>query len=166
MRAGRSGRRRPETFLVFLRVLPLSESLNKNADDLRSSRLNLNPEILFRVYLLTLNPAAAAALRAARSARRMRYSKYAGVSLSSFSQTHNGPLWAALLKTTVRCDATPLLDPPVSILSRSCKLFSTQSIFMNGGRAQLQKAQSIRRFTTAGDISSASAKGIQFSFCR
>ena len=106
MRAGRSGRRRPETFLVFLRVLPLSESLNKNAHDLRSSGLNLNPEILFRVYLLTLNPAAAAALRAARSARRMRYSKYAGVSLSSFSQTHNGPLWAALLKTTVRCDAT------------------------------------------------------------
>jgi len=105
MRVGRSGRRRPETFLVFLRVLPLSESLNKNAHDLRSSRLNLNPEILFRVYLLTLNPAAAAALRAARSALRMRYNFLQG-SLSRVSRKHTTGRYGALLKTTVRCDAT------------------------------------------------------------
>ena len=36
----------------------------------------------FVVFLLTRDPATAAALRAARSARRMRYSKYAGGSLS------------------------------------------------------------------------------------
>ena len=30
----------------------------------------------------------------------------------------------------------------------------------------MQKAQSIRKFTTAGDMSSASAKGSQFSFFR
>ena len=44
--------------------------------------------------------------------------------------------------------------------------FSTHIIFVNDGRAQLQKAQFISKFATGGNISSTSAKGNQFSFCR
>jgi hypothetical protein len=58
----------------------------------------------FCVLTQTRDPAASAVLHAARSARRTRYNKWAGGSLSLIHT--DGPLWVALLKTTVRCEAS------------------------------------------------------------
>jgi len=52
-------------------------------------------------------------------------------------------------------------------ISRFRNLCSTHIIFIDDtGRAQLQKAQFISKSTTVGNISSTSAKGNKFSFCR